>query len=112
MRAFCTNLRFAWPRDPWETYERNPQSELYTFTPLFLLHQSRLDCWQLDPDFFREFPELAADMPSTRPSLIGSAMSNNHLEYEAVEVEEIEDPFSLHSSQIIQLAPVHAPLMC
>jgi hypothetical protein len=112
VRAFCTNLRFAWPRDPWETYERNPITELYNFTPLFLRHQARLDCWQLDPDFFHVFPELTADMPSTRPSLLGSSMRGNRLQYEEVAAEEIDDQFLVQSQHIDLIASPNAPLIC
>lgn len=89
--CFAANLQFFWPRDPWDTYERDPTSELFRFTPLFLLHVSRLGCWQLAPQFFNTFPELAADMPCSQPSLLGPRLRFRHIEYGSIVDEEDED---------------------
>lgn len=76
-------------------------------------HQSRINCWQMDPDFFQDFPELTADMPSTRSSLLRLRMNNVHnlLEYETTDVEEIDDSFLLRSQQDV-IGPSQGPLIC
>lgn len=66
----------------------------------------------MDPDFFHAFPELAADMPSTRPSLLGSGIRGNPAQYGVVEVEETDDQFLLQSQHIDLVASTHTPLIC
>lgn len=67
----------------------------------------------MDPDFFQDFPELAADIPSTRSSLLRSRMNNVHnlLEYETADVEDIDDSFLLRSQQDV-IEPSRGPLIC
>jgi hypothetical protein len=68
MEPFRKHLRFAWPHGTTDTYELEIKSDLYRFTPLYLHHQSRIECWQMDPDFFNLFPELRAEIPASTPS--------------------------------------------
>lgn len=107
MENFRQNLCFAWPHDPHRAYQLDPESDLYSFTPLYIHHHSSIACWQMNPDFFQLFPELRADIPAAALSIPPSLSRDIDFELaEVVSVDGEHDSASGSSFQHHELAQV------
>jgi hypothetical protein len=109
MESFRRNVNFAWPHDLQSTYKLDPESELYGFTSLYLHHQSRIECWQMNPDFFSQFPEFRADIPASSLSICQPL--NRRLDFglsEAV-IANDEDNASPGDTSFQRYEMAHAP---
>ena len=102
MENFRNLLRFAWPHDTQDTYRLDSHSELYSFTPLYLHHQSQIECWQMDPEFFNLFPEFRGDIPTSVPSL--SNPFTKHLDFGLTDLATGEEQSNERSDNALSLA--------
>lgn len=90
---FWTCFRFTWPYNLHDTFIQQAQTGLYRFSDAFNKYFYDLQSWCMAPDFFREFPDLEADV-NMAPTSTGSppsavdgemlAMGNSGLGHENV----------------------------
>jgi hypothetical protein len=104
MEPFRKHLSFAWPHSATDAYSINPKTELYGFTSLYIDHQSRIECWQMDPDFFNLFPELRREIPAS--SLSPSRPLISQANFGLTDDETIDEDTSASSFHQQEIVPV------
>jgi hypothetical protein len=66
--AFATSLRFLWPYDLSDTWIRNRETGLYSFSTLFEEKLNDVKSWAMGPDFFISYPHLIGCIPCYEPT--------------------------------------------
>ncbi|KIW27086.1 uncharacterized protein PV07_06862 [Cladophialophora immunda] len=67
--SFRRSLKFLWPYDVSDVYERDPITQLYSVMPEFKRREGDLRSWTMRKDFFTHASELIGAIPVYEPSL-------------------------------------------
>ena len=78
---YQNQLRLLWPFEFRDCYIRNVETGSYSFSPFFEGRVKDIKSWTMGPGFFKQFPELYSDIPTsdTIPAQVSNFIGMNFM---------------------------------
>lgn len=88
---FVKSIRFQWPYDLCDSFTKNSQTGLYSFSNIFCKQFGDIRSWMLDSDFFVICPQMIGYIPIHNPGpgrVLGGFLDQGNFAGETIEQEQ------------------------